>query len=70
MNWDCIETTISLEKGEYRLIVDQRGTRLILEGDLKRVYAKVDQGKFFDFFAELPLPLSEKVEKMARKIVV
>ncbi|MDL1958422.1 MAG: hypothetical protein LWX01_09700 [Deltaproteobacteria bacterium] len=70
MNWDCIETTILLEKGEYRLIVDQRGTRLILDGDLKRVYAKVDQEKFFDFFAELPLPLLEEVEKMARKIVV
>jgi hypothetical protein len=36
---------------------------------LKRVYAKVDQEKFFDFFAGLPLPLSEKVEKMARKIL-
>jgi len=69
MNWDCIETAISLEKGEYRLIVDQRGTRLILDGDLKRVYAKVDQEKFFDFFAELPLPLSKKWEKIARKIL-
>ena len=67
--WDCIETTIRLPKGQYRLVVEQSSTRLVLEGDVKTVQARVRQKMFWDAMSHLPLPLPDALERLARKTV-
>lgn len=67
--WDCVETTIRLPKGEYRLLVEPSGTRLILDGDVKSVQARVRREPFWDRLSRLPLPVPEELEKIARRIV-
>ncbi|BBO91021.1 hypothetical protein [Desulfosarcina ovata] len=67
--WDCIETTIRLPKGQYQLVVEPGSTRLVLDGDVKTVQASVRQELFWEAMSQLPLPLPDALERLARKTV-
>lgn len=67
-NWNCIETTIRLPKGEYRFLVEPGSTRLVLEGDIRSVHSRVKREAFWNLLSRLPLPLPEPLEALARKI--
>ena len=64
--WDCIRTTISLGRGEYRLRVSAEDVQLVLRGEPKSVYTEFDRDRFYESIASerVPLELEAKVRRM------
>ncbi|VAW40741.1 hypothetical protein MNBD_DELTA03-830 [hydrothermal vent metagenome] len=44
--WPCIQTTITLGKGKYRMEIDGRGTHIFLDGETTAVTTEVDTKQF------------------------
>jgi hypothetical protein len=61
--WDCIQTRVSLGKGDYRLVVDGGGVHILLVGEAKAVLTEVDRNQFFTALSQTPIP-----DKLDRKI--
>lgn len=62
--WDCIQTRVSLGKGEYQMIVDGTGVHVILAGEAKAVVTEVDRDKFYSNLALTPI--SSKLDRKIR----
>ncbi len=45
--WDCVQTRVTLGKGDYRMVVDGRGTQFVFPGEPKAVLTEVDVDQFF-----------------------
>ena len=65
--WDCIRTTISLGKGEYRLRIDAKGVHLELEGDVAAPIAEVQRDAFLEQLGKSHLEAAD-IER-TRKLV-
>ena len=64
--WDCVQTTISLGRGEYRLRVSSEDVQLVLRGEPKAVYTEIDRNRFCEFMASerIPVKLEARVRQM------
>ena len=62
--WDCIDTRISLGRGEYSLSVSGGSAHIDMPGEPK-VTARIDVAKFFDHLAESRL--EPRIEAKVRK---
>jgi hypothetical protein len=51
-HWDCIRTTVSLGKGEYRVRVDSQGVHIDLDRDVDAVRAAVVADGFLQRLGE------------------
>jgi hypothetical protein len=49
--WGCIQTRVSLGKGDYRLVVDGGGLHIIVAGEAKAVATEIDREKFLGALA-------------------
>ncbi len=67
LKWECIQTHITLGKGDYQLKVTGSGITLTLDGDVKTVVTEVLEGAFIKIFLETEIP--EKVESEARSML-
>lgn len=65
--WACIQTRISLGKGDYRLVVDGAGAHILLAGEPKAVTTEVELEPFFDALARTPV--SEKLDRKIRDLL-
>jgi hypothetical protein len=65
--WGCIQTRVSLGKGDYRLVVDGGGMHIIVAGEAKAVETEVDREKFFGALASAPL--SDKQDRKVRDLL-
>ncbi len=45
--WSCVQTRVTLGKGEYRMRIDGRGTEFTFAGEAKAVVTEVDPDSFF-----------------------
>lgn len=61
MGWDCIRTTISLGKGDYRLKIDAKGVRLEVAGEVAAVRPEVDPAAFLRQLAQEPLDPADQL---------
>lgn len=66
--WGGIETTIALPQGTYRLEVEKSSVRIVLDGEIRNVHARVDPDVFWRRFEALPLPLEERIEQLVRRV--
>ena len=64
--WPCIQTRISLGKGDYRLEVASSGLQILLSGEVKAVLSEVDQQQFLLNLEKTPIP--EKLECKIRDL--
>ncbi len=60
--WGCIQTRISLGKGEHRMEGNSAGLHILVEGDVK-VATEVDPARFLQNLAQAPI-----VDKLDRKV--
>ena len=65
--WDCIQTRISLGKGEYRLVVDAKGMHVLIAGEAKAVVTEVDRERFFVDLAHERI--ADKQERKVRDLL-
>ncbi|MDP2792595.1 MAG: hypothetical protein Q8O25_00705 [Sulfurisoma sp.] len=65
--WGCIQTRVSLGKGDYRLLVDGGGMHIIVAGEAKAVETEVDREKFFSALASAPI--SDKQDRKVRDLL-
>jgi hypothetical protein len=67
--WDCIETRVTLGKGEYRTIVDGKGTHFVLAGEPKAVSVSttVEMEPFFTQLTTATPPA--QVERKVRALL-
>jgi len=65
--WGCIQTRVSLGKGDYRLVVDGSGMHIIVAGEAKAVETEVDREKFFGALASAPI--SDKQDRKVRDLL-
>ena len=65
--WGCIQTRVSLGKGDYRLFVDGGGMHIIVAGEAKAVETEVDREKFFGELASKPI--SDKQDRKVRDLL-
>jgi hypothetical protein len=63
----CIQTRITLGKGEYHVVIDGSGVQIVLPGDVKAVVTEVNPKPFFSLFGETTLSL--KAEKNVRDLL-
>lgn len=61
--WGCIQTRVSLGKGDYRLVIDGGGMHIIVAGEAKAVVTEVDREQFLVALACTPIP-----DKQDRKV--
>lgn len=66
--WDCIQTRVTLGKGDYRIVIDGAGLHILIDGEAKAVMTEVDQEKFFASLAAdaIPLKLDRKVRVLLK----
>lgn len=66
--WDCIQTRVSLGKGDYRIVIDGAGLHVLIAGEAKAVTTEVDREKFFARLAgeSIPLKVDRKVRELLR----
>lgn len=64
-DWDCVRTEIVLPLGEYELIVERKGIRIVVPGQDPPVTTKVDREGFLKHLARARL--STELESTARK---
>ena len=64
--WDCVQTTISLGRGEYKLTVSEKDVQLVLRGEPKAVGTGIDRNRFYDSMASerVPMKLEARVRQM------
>ncbi len=64
--WDCIRTTISLGKGEYRLRIDAKGAHLELDGDIASPLPEIQRDSFLEHLGHSQLEAAdlERVRKL------
>jgi hypothetical protein len=67
LEWGCIHTRISLGRGEYRMVIDSRGTHLLLPGEVRAVTVEPDMAEFFRKLAEARL--DGQLERKVREIL-
>lgn len=65
--WDCIQTRVSLGKGDYRLVVDGGGMHIIVAGEAKAVATEVDREQFLGALARTPI--SDKQDRKVRDLL-
>lgn len=65
--WACIQTRISLGRGDYRLVVDGAGAHILLAGEAKAVTTEVERDPLFDALARTPV--SEKLDRKIRDLL-
>jgi hypothetical protein len=65
--WSCVQTRVSLGKGDYRLVVDGGGVHILLAGEAKAVVTEVDREQFFAALAQTPI--SEKLDRKVRDLL-
>lgn len=65
--WDCVETSVTLGKGEYRMIVDGRGTHIVFAGEPKAVVTMVEMNQFFSHLTNATL--TPQVAKKVRALL-
>lgn len=66
--WDCIQTRVSLGRGEYKLEIDGHGVHFVLDGEPKAVKTEADYDAVLKHLAlEPPIPLN--VEIIARELL-
>ncbi len=65
--WGCIQTRVSLGKGEYRLVVDGSGMHIIVAGEAKAVATEVDREQFLGALASTPI--SDKQDRKIRDLL-
>jgi hypothetical protein len=63
----CMETRITLGKGEYHVVIDGSGVQIVLPGDAKAVVTQVNPEPFFSQFGETAISL--KAEKKVRDLL-
>jgi len=49
--WDCLQTVVTLGKGDYRMKIDGRGMHIEFNGDAKSVETVVDADRFLEQLA-------------------
>ena len=64
-DWDCVRTEIVLPLGEYELIVERKGIRIVVPGQDPPVTTKVDREGFLKHLARARM--STELESTARK---
>jgi hypothetical protein len=64
--WDCIRTSISLGKGEYRLRIDTKGAHIIMDGDIPAPVSEVRRHAFLEHLASSQLEAAdlERIRKL------
>ncbi len=62
----CIQTRITLGKGEYHMVIDGSGIQIMLPGDVKAVVTEVNSEQFFSLFSGATISL--KAEKKTRDL--
>ncbi len=65
--WSCLQTRVSLGKGDYRLIVDGGGAHIVLAGEAKAVATEVDHEQFLAALAQTPI--SAKFDRKVRDLL-
>jgi hypothetical protein len=65
--WGCIQTRVSLGKGEYRLLVDGSGMHIIVAGEAKAVATEVDRAQFLDALASTHI--ADKQDRKVRDLL-
>ena len=65
--WGCIQTRVSLGKGDYRLVVDGGGMHIIVAGEAKALATEVDREQFLGALASTPI--SEKQDRKIRDLL-
>lgn len=65
--WSCVQTRVSLGKGDYRLVVDGGGVHILLAGEAKAVATEVDREQFFAALAQTPI--SDKQDRKVRDLL-
>lgn len=65
--WNCIQTRVSLGKGDYRLVVDGGGMHIIVAGEAKAVATEIDREQFFGALATAPI--SDKQDRKVRDLL-
>lgn len=65
--WGCIQTRVSLGKGDYRLMVDGGGMHIIVAGEAKAVVTEVDREQFLGALASTPI--SDKQDRKVRALL-
>lgn len=65
--WDCIQTRVSLGKGNYRLEIDGQGVHFVLDGEPKAVRTVADHDAVMKCLATKPIP--EIVENSVRSLL-
>ena len=65
--WSCIQTRVSLGKGDYRFVVDGSGIHIIVLGEAKTVVTEVDREQFLGALASTPI--SDKQDRKVRSLL-
>jgi len=65
--WNCIQTRVSLGKGNYRFVVDGSGMHIIVVGEAKAVVTEVDREQFLGALASTPI--SDKLDRKVRVLL-
>lgn len=65
--WDCVQTRVTLGKGEYQLVVDGAGAHVIISGEAKAVTTEVDRAQLFARLAMTPI--SSKLDGRLHKLL-
>lgn len=63
----CMETRITLGKGEYHVVIDGSGVQIVLPGDVKAVVTEVNPEPFFNLFGKTAISL--KADKNIRDLL-
>ena len=65
--WGCIQTRVSLSKGDYRLVVDGGGMHIIVAGEAKAVVTETDPEQFLSALASTSI--SDKQDRKVRDLL-
>lgn len=65
--WECIQTRVSLGKGNYRLVVDGTGVNILFDGEAKAVATEVDRDRFVSLLAQTQI--SSKLSRKVRDVL-
>lgn len=63
----CIQTRITLGKGEYHMVIDGSGVQILLPGEVKAVVTEVNMEQFLGLFSGTAISL--KTEKKTRDLL-
>ena len=66
--WNCIQTRVSLGKGDYRLVIDTAGAHILLAGEPKTVTTEVAYEPFLAALSNTWVP--NKLDRKIRSLLV